>query len=144
MENERQGESREGREGGREGGRRRKRVGEQAEEHEYVGMTAYRSKEGRMQENEKAGKRQMEYWKEGRFKDCGASGTEFTSFFTATSLTSAKLTMWTSFKVGHGVEKVEISLEEQKVKVTSSLPAEDLLAVIKKTGKATEYLGVQQ
>ncbi|KAK7864793.1 hypothetical protein R5R35_012283 [Gryllus longicercus] len=47
-------------------------------------------------------------------------------------------------KLTDGVEKVEISLEEQKVKVTSSLPAEDLLAVIKKTGKATEYLGVQQ
>ncbi|XP_067012474.1 copper transport protein ATOX1 [Anabrus simplex] len=42
-----------------------------------------------------------------------------------------------------GVEKVDISLEDQKVTVTSTLPADTLLEAIKKTGKATTYIGVK-
>lgn len=38
------------------------------------------------------------------------------------------------------MEKVDISLAEQKVKVTSSLSSEEILEVIKKTGKTVEYL----
>ncbi|RVE52285.1 hypothetical protein evm_003075 [Chilo suppressalis] len=44
---------------------------------------------------------------------------------------------------GQGVENVSISLPEQKVSVTSTLSAEELLEVIKKTGKNTTYIGTQ-
>ncbi|KAI5636624.1 heavy-metal-associated domain-containing protein [Phthorimaea operculella] len=42
-----------------------------------------------------------------------------------------------------GVESVNISLPEQKVSVTSTLDADKLLDVIKKTGKKTTYVGKQ-
>ncbi|XP_063231752.1 uncharacterized protein LOC134536115 [Bacillus rossius redtenbacheri] len=44
---------------------------------------------------------------------------------------------------GQGVEEVDISLEDQLVRVKSTLAPEELLEVIKKTGKATTYLGVK-
>lgn len=44
---------------------------------------------------------------------------------------------------GQGVNEVTISLPEQKVLVTSSLSANVLLEVIKKTGKKTIYIGTQ-
>nr|AAV73808.1 antioxidant enzyme [Gryllotalpa orientalis] len=47
-------------------------------------------------------------------------------------------------KVKDGVEKVEISLDQQRVWVTSSLPSDELLEIIKKTGKTTEYIGIKQ
>ncbi|PSN49389.1 Copper transport protein ATOX1 [Blattella germanica] len=43
-----------------------------------------------------------------------------------------------------GVEKVDISLDDQSVLVTSTLSAEQLLETIKKTGKTTSYIGVKQ
>jgi copper chaperone len=45
---------------------------------------------------------------------------------------------------GQGVENVEILLEDKTVLVTSTLPADQLLATIKKTGKETTYVGVKQ
>lgn len=44
---------------------------------------------------------------------------------------------------GQGVENISISLPEQKVIVTSSLSSDQLLEVIKKTGKKTSYVGTQ-
>lgn len=44
---------------------------------------------------------------------------------------------------GHGVDTIAISLPEQKVSVTSTLSADQLLDVIKKTGKKTTYVGTQ-
>lgn len=44
---------------------------------------------------------------------------------------------------GQGVEDVSISLPEQKVSVTSSLSSDQLLEVIKKTGKKATYVGKQ-
>ncbi|XP_023016014.1 antioxidant 1 copper chaperone [Leptinotarsa decemlineata] len=41
---------------------------------------------------------------------------------------------------GQGVEKIDINLENQTVKVETSLPAEVILDVIKKTGKETVYV----
>jgi copper chaperone len=45
---------------------------------------------------------------------------------------------------GKGVDNVKISLEDQTVLVTSTLPADELLETIKKTGKTTTYVGVKQ
>ncbi|KAJ9590765.1 hypothetical protein L9F63_016281 [Diploptera punctata] len=45
---------------------------------------------------------------------------------------------------GQGIEKVDISLDDQTVLVTSTLPVELLLEYIKKTGKTTSYVGVKQ
>lgn len=44
---------------------------------------------------------------------------------------------------GQGVETVTINLPEQKVAVTSTLSADQLLEVIKKTGKKTIYVGTE-
>lgn len=44
---------------------------------------------------------------------------------------------------GQGVEKVDISLEDQTVLVTSTLSADQLLETIKKAGKTTSYVGVK-
>ncbi|CAG5044734.1 unnamed protein product [Parnassius apollo] len=44
---------------------------------------------------------------------------------------------------GQGVNEVHICLPEQKVSVTSTLSADQLLEVIKKTGKKTTYVGTQ-
>ncbi|KAG7305609.1 hypothetical protein JYU34_009701 [Plutella xylostella] len=44
---------------------------------------------------------------------------------------------------GQGVEDVSISLPDQKVSVTATLSADQLLEVIKKTGKKTTYVGTQ-
>ncbi|NP_001037685.1 copper transport protein ATOX1 [Bombyx mandarina] len=44
---------------------------------------------------------------------------------------------------GQGVEDISISLPEQKVSVKSTLSADDLLEIIKKTGKKTTYVGAQ-
>lgn len=44
---------------------------------------------------------------------------------------------------GQGVDNIDISLPEQKVSVTASLSADQLLEVIKKTGKKTTYVGTQ-
>lgn len=42
-----------------------------------------------------------------------------------------------------GVENVDINLPEQKVSVKSTLEADQLLEVIKKTGKKTTYVGTE-
>lgn len=39
------------------------------------------------------------------------------------------------------VSKVDIDMEKQRVYVTSSLPSDQILALIQKTGKATSYIG---
>lgn len=44
---------------------------------------------------------------------------------------------------GQGVDNVSISLPEQKVSVTSTLSSDQLLEVIKKTGKKTTYVGTE-
>jgi copper chaperone len=44
---------------------------------------------------------------------------------------------------GQGVERVDISLEDQTVLVTSTLPADQLLETIKKSGKTISYVGVK-
>lgn len=41
---------------------------------------------------------------------------------------------------GKGVEKHEINLPEKKVQVTTTMEAEDILNVIKKTGKAAKFI----
>lgn len=41
---------------------------------------------------------------------------------------------------GQGIDTFEISLQDKKVSVTSSLSAEEVLNVIKKTGKTTELI----
>jgi len=46
-------------------------------------------------------------------------------------------------KLGDKVEKVSIDLDERTVQVTSNMSADELLEVIKKTGKATTYVGVK-
>lgn len=45
---------------------------------------------------------------------------------------------------GQGVESVKILLEDKTVLVTSTLPADQLLETIKKTGKETTYVGVKE
>lgn len=42
--------------------------------------------------------------------------------------------------LGNGVEDFDISLENQKVTVKSSLSADEILNVIKKTGKEVQYI----
>ncbi|XP_019647395.1 PREDICTED: copper transport protein ATOX1-like [Branchiostoma belcheri] len=42
-----------------------------------------------------------------------------------------------------GVEKFDIDLEGKKVFVTSSLSSEEILETLKKTGKATSYVGTK-
>lgn len=39
-----------------------------------------------------------------------------------------------------GIEHVEVNLAEKKVAVTSSLTADDILKLLKKTGKDVEYI----
>lgn len=41
---------------------------------------------------------------------------------------------------GKGVSDVEINLENQRVKVTSTLSSDEILEVIKKTGKSVELI----
>ncbi|XP_019865864.1 copper transport protein ATOX1 [Aethina tumida] len=41
---------------------------------------------------------------------------------------------------GNGVEEVNISLPDQEVKVTTTLTSDEILEIIKKTGKKVEYL----
>ncbi|XP_018565231.1 metal homeostasis factor ATX1 [Anoplophora glabripennis] len=41
---------------------------------------------------------------------------------------------------GKGVEDFNVNLENQKVQVKSSLPANEILEVIKKTGKETQLI----
>ena len=48
------------------------------------------------------------------------------------------------FFIADKVEKVSIDLDEKTVLVTSNLPGEELLEVIKKTGKSTQYVGVKE
>lgn len=45
------------------------------------------------------------------------------------------------FVVGKGVDNIDIDLKSQQVSVTSSLSSDELLEVIKKTGKNTTYIG---
>ena len=40
-----------------------------------------------------------------------------------------------------GVVKFDVSLETQKVFVETEISAEEILAILKKTGKATTYVG---
>lgn len=44
---------------------------------------------------------------------------------------------------GQGIDSVEISLPEQKVSVKSTLSAEQLLDVIKKTGKKATHVSTE-
>ncbi|KAJ6648736.1 hypothetical protein Bhyg_03967 [Pseudolycoriella hygida] len=45
--------------------------------------------------------------------------------------------------IDHKIEEVKIDLDTRTVSVKSSMPAEELLEVIKKTGKTTTYVGVK-
>ncbi|XP_067648257.1 copper transport protein ATOX1 [Eurosta solidaginis] len=47
-------------------------------------------------------------------------------------------------KLGDKVEKVSIDLDSKTVLVTSTLTSDELLETIKKTGKATQYVGVKE
>uniref|UniRef100_D3TNL5 Copper transport protein ATOX1 n=1 Tax=Glossina morsitans morsitans TaxID=37546 RepID=D3TNL5_GLOMM len=47
-------------------------------------------------------------------------------------------------KLGDKVEKVNIDLDEKTVLVTSNLSGDELLDTIKKTGKATQYVGQKE
>ncbi len=42
------------------------------------------------------------------------------------------------------VTKTEIDMEAQKVTVESTLSAEELLAILKKTGRECSYIGIKQ
>ena len=42
-----------------------------------------------------------------------------------------------------GVSKVEIDMDAQRVYVTSSLSGQELLEVLKKTGRECSYIGVK-
>lgn len=42
------------------------------------------------------------------------------------------------------VEKVTVSLEEQKVRVTTSLPSDKILEALRKSGKTVTYVGVKK
>ncbi|CAM1329662.1 Uncharacterised protein g10079 [Pycnogonum litorale] len=44
---------------------------------------------------------------------------------------------------GNGINKFEVDLQTKKVSVESSLSADELLEIIKKTGKATRFIGVK-
>lgn len=44
------------------------------------------------------------------------------------------------FVLDKGVDSVDISLADQSVKVKTSLPADEILEHIKKTGKETQYI----
>ncbi|XP_067124462.1 copper transport protein ATOX1 [Centruroides vittatus] len=46
-------------------------------------------------------------------------------------------------KLGDKINKVDIDLDKQRVYVESSMSSEELLAAIKKTGKACSYVGVK-
>jgi len=41
---------------------------------------------------------------------------------------------------GNGVEKIDINLQDQLVRVTSTLAAEEILKIIQKTGKKVEHI----
>ncbi|XP_076760755.1 antioxidant 1 copper chaperone [Xylocopa sonorina] len=43
-----------------------------------------------------------------------------------------------------GVNGIQIDLEGRKVFVTSALPSEEILQVIKKTGKACQFVGIKK
>ncbi|XP_076235860.1 antioxidant 1 copper chaperone isoform X2 [Calliopsis andreniformis] len=43
-----------------------------------------------------------------------------------------------------GVDQIQIDLEGKKVFVTSSLSSEEVLQVIKKTGKECKFLGIKK
>ncbi|CAG0893580.1 unnamed protein product [Darwinula stevensoni] len=47
-------------------------------------------------------------------------------------------------KLGDSVENVDIDMEKKKVYVKSGLSSDELLSVIKKTGKNTIYEGVKE
>ncbi|CAG9861336.1 unnamed protein product [Phyllotreta striolata] len=44
--------------------------------------------------------------------------------------------------LGKGVEQFEVNLEDQTVRVTSTMSADELLETIRKTGKETEMVSV--
>ncbi|KAF5308889.1 hypothetical protein FQR65_LT00589 [Abscondita terminalis] len=44
---------------------------------------------------------------------------------------------------GKGIDKVEINMTDQIVKVTGSLPAEEILKLIQKTGKEVQHIASQ-
>ncbi|CAL7937138.1 unnamed protein product [Xylocopa violacea] len=43
-----------------------------------------------------------------------------------------------------GVNGIQIDLEGKKVFVTSTLPSEEILKVIKKTGKTCQFVGIKK
>lgn len=43
-----------------------------------------------------------------------------------------------------GVSNIQIDLPRKKVFVTSMLPSDEILQVIKKTGKPTQFIGVKK
>ncbi|PBC34200.1 Copper transport protein ATOX1 [Apis cerana cerana] len=43
-----------------------------------------------------------------------------------------------------GVNDVQIDLQENKVFVTSILPSDEILQIIKKSGKACKFLGIKK
>jgi copper chaperone len=42
-----------------------------------------------------------------------------------------------------GVSKVDINMDAQRVYVTTTLPSEEILAALKKTGRECSYIGVK-
>ena len=49
-----------------------------------------------------------------------------------------------SFPSHTDVKKVTFDMEKQKVYVETSMSGEDILAIIKKTGRECSYVGVKQ
>ncbi|OQR74625.1 copper transport protein ATOX1-like [Tropilaelaps mercedesae] len=45
---------------------------------------------------------------------------------------------------GKGVEKVDIDLTNERVFITSTLSSDDLLEVLKKTGKKSSFVGIKE
>jgi len=50
----------------------------------------------------------------------------------------------TSFAISLAVKKIEFDMDAQKVFVQSSLSGEELLALIKKTGRECSYIGLKK
>ncbi|XP_003490668.1 copper transport protein ATOX1 homolog [Bombus vosnesenskii] len=43
-----------------------------------------------------------------------------------------------------GINNVQVDLQGNKVSVTSALPSDEILQVIKKTGKSCQFLGIKK
>ena len=63
----------------------------------------------------------------------------YVSYFFSSFLSSSRA----SLLCPSGVSKVEINMDAQRVYVTSTLSGQELLEVLKKTGRECRYIGVK-